>query len=152
MSFLRRLNPRNSILALFVYSALLVLGTYNPSGVSVWHWLSQATDWPGMWPVYVVVGLLVIGLWLFFLTSIRKSMSIAGISLIVLIVALLCYLPVHFQAMHVNQGSLTWLGLSGLIVVIGFGGSFSRIRFYLFGQRSVDTVHGDSVEVENSSA
>jgi hypothetical protein len=152
MNFLRRLNPRNSILALFVYSALLVLGTYNPSGVSVWHWIRQATDWRGMWPVYVVVGLLLIGLWLLFLTSIRKSMSLGGISLIVLIVALLCYLPVHFDTMNVTQSSLTWLALCGLIVVVGFGGSFARIRFYLFGQRSVDTVHGDTVEIEHPSA
>ncbi len=152
MGFLKRLNPRNSILALFVYSALLVLGTYNPSGVSVWHWLSQATDWSGMWPVYVVVGLFLIGLWLLFLTSIRKSMSLAGIGLIVVIVALLCYLPVHFQTLDVNQNSITWLTLVGLIVVVGFGGSFARIRFRLFGQRSVDAVHGDTIEVENSSA
>ncbi|PON19474.1 hypothetical protein C2W62_02610 [Candidatus Entotheonella serta] len=152
MNFLRRLNPRNSILALFVYSALLVLGTYNPSGVSVWHWLSQATDWGSMWPVYVVVALLLVGLWLLFLTSIRKSMSIPGICLIVVIVGLLCYLPVHFQTMDVNQSSITWLALAGLIVVVGFGGSFARIRFQLFGQRSVDTVHGDTVEVENTSA
>ncbi len=152
MNFLRRLNPRNSISALFVYSALLVLGTYNPSGISIWHWLSQAADWGSMWPVYVVVGLVLIGLWLLFLTSIRKSMSIGGISLIVMIVGLLCYLPVHFQAMNVNQSSITWLALCGLIVVVGFGGSFSRIRFHLFGQRSVDTVHGDTVEIENPSA
>jgi hypothetical protein len=151
MNFLRRLNPRHSILALFVYSALLVLGTYNPSGISVWHWLSQATDWRGMWPIYVVVSLVLVGLWLLFLTSIRKSMSLGGISLIVLIVALLCYLPVHFQAMSANQSSITWLVLCGLIVVVGFGGSFARIRFYLFGQRSVDTVHGDIVEIENTS-
>jgi hypothetical protein len=152
MGFLRRLHPRHSVLALFVYSALLVLGTYNPSGVSVWHWLTQAADWRGMWPVYVVVGLVLVGLWLLFLTSIRKSMSLGGIGLIVLIVALLCYLPVHFQAMHITQSSITWLVLSGLIVVVGFGGSFSRIRFYLFGQRSVDTVHGDTVEIEHPSA
>ncbi len=150
MNFLRRLNPRNSVLALFVYSALLVLGTYNPSGVSVWHWLTQAPDWSGMWPVYVVVGLVLVGLWLLFLTSIRKSMSIGGISLIVLIVGLLCYLPVHFDAMSTSQTSMTWLALVGLIVVVGFGGSFSRIRFSLFGQRSVDSVHGDTVEVEST--
>jgi len=152
MSFVRRLNPRNSILTLFVYSALLVLGTYNPSGVSVWHWLSRAADWGRMWPVYVVVGLVLAGLWLLFLTSIRKSMSIGGISLIVLIVALLCYLPVHFDTVHVTQSSITWLVLCGLIVVVGFGGSFARLRFYLFGQRSVDAVHGDAVEIEQTSA
>ena len=152
MNFVRRLNPRNSILALFVYSALLVLGTYNPSGVSVWHWLSQAADWGRMWPVYVVVGLVLAGLWLLFLTSIRKSMSIGGISLIVLIVALLCYLPVHFDTMNVTQSSITWLVLCGLIVVVGCGGSFARIRFYLFGQRSVDAVHGDTVDIEQTSA
>jgi hypothetical protein len=152
MNFVRRLNPRHSILALFVYSALLVLGTYNPSGVSVWHWLSQATDWGRMWPVYVVVGLVLAGLWLLFLTSIHKSMSIGGISLIVLIVALLCYLPVHFDTVNVTQSSIAWLVLCGLIVVVGFGGSFARIRFYLFGQRSVDAVHGDTVEIEQTSA
>jgi hypothetical protein len=79
-------------------------------------------------------------------------MSIGGISLIVLIVALLCYLPIHFDTMNVNQRSITWLVLCGLIVVVGFGGSFARIRFYLFGQRSVDAVHGDTVEIEQTSA
>jgi len=151
MNFPRRLNPRHSILALFIYSALLVLGTYNPSGVSVWHWLSQAADWRGMWPVYVVVALILVGLWLLFLTAIRKSMSLGGISLIVLIVALLCYLPVHFHAVNVNQNSISWLALCGLIVVVGFGGSWARIWFYLFGQRSVDTVHGDTVEIDHTS-
>ena len=151
MNFLRQLHPRNSVLALFVYSALLVLGTYNPSGVSVWHWLTRAADWGGMWPVYVVVGLVMAGLWLLFISSIRKSMSLPGIILIVVIVALLCYLPVHFDTMNVTQTSISWLALCGLIVVVGFGGSFARIRFALFGQRSVDTVHGDTVEVENPS-
>jgi len=105
-----------------------------------------------MWPVYVVVGLVLVGLWLLFITSIRKSMSIGGISLIVLIVALLCYLPVHFETLNVNQSNITWLALYGLIVVVGFGGSFARIRFYFFGQRSVDTVHGDIVEIEHPSS
>lgn len=151
MQFLRKLNPRYSLLALFVYAALLVLGTYNPAQVSVWHWLTQAQDWSRMWPVYVVVGLVLAGLWLLFLAAVRKSLSYSGIALIVIIVGLLCYLPVHFDAMDATSTSMTWLGLVGLIIVIGFGGSFSHIRFRLFGHRSVDTVQGDTIEVEEAS-
>ena len=152
MNFLRRLHPRNSVAALFVYSALLVLGTYNPSGVSIWHWLTrQDAGWGGMWPVYLVVSLVTVGLWLLFISSIRKSMSVPGLILIVVIVALLCYLPFHFDSMNVTQTSISWLALCGLIVVVGFGGSFARLRFAMFGQRSVDTVQGDTIEVENPS-
>lgn len=148
MNLLRRLNPRYSIWALFIYAALLVLGTYNPTRVSVWHWLTQAQDWPRMWPVYVAVALVLVGLWILFLTSVRKSLSYSGIVLITVIVGLLAYIPLHFEAMTANRTSITWLVLSGLIVVIGFGGSFARIRFRLFGHRSVDTVQGDSINVE----
>ena len=38
--------------------------------------------------------------------------------------------------------------VAGLIVVIGFGGSFARIRFRLFGHRSIDAVQGDTIHVE----
>jgi hypothetical protein len=50
--------------------------------------------------------------------------------------------------MTASSISITWLVLWGLIVVIGFGGSFARIRFRLFGHRSVDAVQGDTVHVE----
>jgi Family of unknown function (DUF6524) len=148
MNLLRRLNPRYSIWALFIYAALLVLGTYNPTRISVWHWLTQAQDWPRMWPVYMVTGLVVVGLWILFLTSVRKSLSYSGIALITVIVALLAYIPLHFNAMTASSSSITWLVLWGLIVVIGFGGSFARIRFRLFGHRSVDAVQGDTIHVE----
>jgi hypothetical protein len=101
-----------------------------------------------MWPVYVVTGLVVAGLWILFLTSVRKSLSYSGIALITVIVALLAYIPLHFNAMTASSISITWLVLLGLIVVIGFGGSFARIRFRLFGHRSVDAVQGDTINVE----
>jgi hypothetical protein len=50
--------------------------------------------------------------------------------------------------MTASSISITWLVLLGLIVVIGFGGSFARIRFRLFGHRSVDAVQGDTINVE----
>ncbi len=151
MERLRRFfSPRQNTFARFIYAALLVFGTYNPSGVSVGHWLwNQTATFLLIWPQYTLTVLVLAGLWLIFLRAARQALSLWGLALVVLIVGITGYLPFHLGWLAGGFQLVAWVALSALAAVLGFGASFATWWWKLFGQRSVDIVNDEIVEIQH---
>ena len=145
------LSPKKNPLALFIYATVLVFSTYNIWGHSVWHWLQvNAGNFMEIWPEYTLVVLLLLGAWAIFFRAAHSSMKWYGLLTVFLIVGLAAYtLFEHGWLDSRNQNTVILTGQIALALAIGFASSFSRIWYALFRQRSVDTVEGDTIGVED---
>ena len=67
------------VLARFAASLILVIATFNPTGYSFVHWI--AANFPHLEPIQLVVGIALLGLWLFFLHATWRSLGTVGVVL-----------------------------------------------------------------------
>ena len=68
-----------------LFSLALVLLTFNPTGHSYYHWL--ADGFPKVQPLEVIAGLLLLGLWVFFVRSTLQAMGAFGLVLLMALFA-----------------------------------------------------------------
>ena len=62
-----------SFLGRALLAALLVFATYNPSGYSYYHWLSDAIQNDSIEPLVTLAGIALLIGWVFFLLSLAPS-------------------------------------------------------------------------------
>jgi hypothetical protein len=127
-----------AVLARLLAVALLVGGTYNPSGYSWWHWTTEAD---GQWAGKVFAGLvLAIGYAVCVTATLRSLGWLLGAPLALTIAA-----GVWFG------WDMGWIDLSdatrrvlafqaALIAFLGTGTSFSLLRYRLAGQMDSRTL------------
>jgi len=70
------------VIGRFLASLILVLATFNPTGVSFVHWI--AGNFPKLAPLQLVMGIALLGLWLFFLHATWRSLGTLGVALIMM--------------------------------------------------------------------
>ena len=122
-----------------LFSVGLVLLTFNPTGHSYYHWL--ADGFPSIEPLEAVCGLLLLGLWVFFVRSAVTSMGAFGLVLVMALFAAIVWWMVTLGWLDVgNQSAMAWVVLTILALVLGFGMSWAHIRRRVSGQASVDRV------------
>jgi len=118
---------------------LLVYGTYNPSGYSYYHWITQGDH--DMMASKVCVGLVVV---LGFIICINATVrSLGGLLLTpgIGLVAALIWMLSSWNWIDLSDHLQRTLVLEGAIVaVLGAGLPFSQIRFRLAGQKDSRTV------------
>lgn len=137
-------NPKT----LLLIAVFCVFATYNPLKISLYHWISQG-HWDTQWLWYGLSSLVLLGIWIFLLDSIKKSCSAIGLGLIILILAGIGYIPYHTGFLSGVTEITIWLAQILLAIGLWFCASWARIRRALNGQASVDTVDGDSISIEN---
>ena len=121
------------------FALTLVFATYNPSGFSYLHWL--ADGFPTVTPVEAVVGLGLLGLWIFFIRSARAALGVIGVAVLVALFAAIVWWMSTRGWISVGTGStLAWIILTVLGLVLGIGMSWALIRQKASGQASVDRV------------
>ena len=119
-----------------VAAVVLVFATYNPSGWSYYHWVSQSEGFD----VYIALGgvVLLIG-WAIFLRATMRSLGAFGTLLAVLFFGLLIWAVIDlFNIPSDDLNLLTYLLLIGLAGVLSAGISWSHIRRRMTGQLDVD--------------
>jgi hypothetical protein len=123
----------------------LVYGTYNPEGISFFHWavrpLARGEGIGSLGAGKVVVGLLLLIGWLVFLKATRRSLGIAGAVLVLALGAALIWLLVE-QGVLAPQGTraIVHLALVVLSLVLAVGLSWSSVSRKLTGQMDTDEV------------
>jgi len=119
-------------------AAVLVLGTYNPTGWSFAHWALQ--DGEDL-PLKVLVGLGLAILYAIYLRATWNAIGIAGTALIVAFLGALAWTCVYYGILDLTEpGTLTWLVLFVAATVMGIGLSWSHVNRRLSGQADVDDV------------
>jgi hypothetical protein len=122
-----------------VFSVVLVLLTFNPTGHSYYHWLAE--DFPSIQPVEAIAGVALLGAWFFFVRSTLLAMGTIGLALLVAFFASVVWWIVRRGWLDVgDRAAMAWVVLVVLGLVLGIGLSWSHIRRQLSGQSSVDRV------------
>ena len=130
-----------SFIARWGFAAVLVLGTYNPSGYSYIGWLMTKNVTFG--PVLAIVGLVLLIAWIIYLRTTFLSMGWLGISLGAALFAAIIWLLVDIGWLNLDStGIIAYLALLLLSIILATGMSWSHIRRRLTGQVDVDDVEG----------
>jgi len=128
-----------SVALRIAFSLALVFLTFNPSGHSYFHWLTANLS--PVQPLVVVVGLVLVGAWLFFVRATFTSMGTVGIVLLLALFAAVVWWMVSLGWLSpANRSAMAWVVLTCLGLLLGIGMSWAHIRARITGQSSVDRV------------
>ena len=137
----RGLTPTGGALR-FVFAGGLIFSSYNPEGVSYYHWAllePSAFD-----PIKGLVGIALLVGWTVYLRATFRSLGSLGMLLAIAFFAMLVWSFVYYGWIVADsRRALTYLGMFVLAGVISAGMSWSLVRRKLTGQVDVDDV-GDS--------
>ena len=115
---------------------VLVLATYNPSGVSFFHWVAEAES---LGPEHFVVGVLIAIGWVILIAATKRSLNALGMILGIVLLGGIVWLLIDLGALSVESTSaLTWVLLICIAVLLAVGLSWSHIWRRLTGQFEVD--------------
>lgn len=123
----------------FFASLVLVIATYNPTGDSYIGWVSG--NFPHMQPLQAVVGLALLGLWLFFVHATWRSLGTLGVALGLAFFGAVIWLITSWGWLSMsNAGALAWVVLFVVACMLTLGLSWALIRVRVSGQAVVEEV------------
>lgn len=137
-------GPSFGGIALRALAALvLVFATYNPEGVSFYHWalapLIDGTTSAGPMSVKFLAGIALIAGWVVFLTATRRSIGIGGSVLVLAISGALVWILLDFGIVSAKSGrGLTYVVLICTALLLAVGMSWSHLSRRLSGQVDMD--------------
>lgn len=118
---------------------LLVFATYNPTGYSWFHWISNATD--RFDPLILFSGVVLLIGWVIYLRSTARSLGIVGVVLALAFVVSLIWVLVDYGLLSLNDATFFhYIVLFVISLVLATGMSWSHIRRRMTGQLDVDDV------------
>lgn len=122
-----------------VLSLVLVLLTFNPSGYSYVHMV--ADGFPGITPVELVLGILLLIGWIVFLGATLRSIGLLGMVLAFALCAALIWMIASWGWVRLEDtDALTWVGLVVLAVIMAVGMAWAHLYRRWTGQTTVDEV------------
>lgn len=128
---------------------LLVYATYNPEGVSFYHWLVKPRPGEvgatglihGFTPLKAFVGLGLLAAWIVFLQTARRSLGTGGALLIMALFGCSIWALIYYGAIApTSSRAIAHLVLIAVSLVLGVGMSWSLITRRMTGQVDTDTV------------
>ncbi len=123
----------------FLFSILLVLLSYNPSGYSFFHWVND--NMHSITPYMAIAGLLLIIGWAIYLKATINSLGIAGILLASALFGCLVWLFIYWKILDVNNTSaVAWVVEILLAILLAIGMCWSHISLRWSGQVDVDEI------------
>ena len=124
-----------AILARFVFALAVVFGTYNPEGVSYYHWLRQGG---GSQPLKVFAGVVLLIAWVLLLKTARSSLGTIGLVLAAAFFGTLIWVVMSLAHLGAHSGrAITYLVGVALAAVLSVGFGWARTRQKLTGQVDV---------------
>ena len=123
----------------FAAAMLLVFATYNPTGYSWFHWISNAPD--RFDPLILFSGVVLLIGWVIYLRSTARSLGIVGVVLALAFVVSLIWVLVDYGLLSLNDATFFhYIVLFVISLVLATGMSWSHIRRRMTGQLDVDDV------------
>jgi len=125
----------------FVGAVLIVLLTFNPSGYSYYHWVSDAIRSSGFGPEYAFSGVVLLIGWFILVRSSYRSLGPVGLFLAAAFIGTFVWLLDEYKLINTETTSATgWTALISLSALLAIGMSWSHIRRRLSGQVDMDDV------------
>jgi hypothetical protein len=135
------INGIGFLLRLLV-ACVLVFSTYNPSGYSYYHLLSENIS--NITPTIALFGVLLLVGWTIFLRATLRSLGAFGLLLAAAFLGVLLWMMIDWGWFDAdNLKAVTYLILVVLSGILAIGVSWSHIRRRITGQVDVDDVEGD---------
>ncbi|KOR30765.1 hypothetical protein TI04_04255 [Achromatium sp. WMS2] len=127
------------MLSRWLGALFVVMATYNPSGVSYWHWLTDFSD--TRWSLKALIGLIMAILNMFFVLISLRSMRRGGLLSAAIFSLVVVWTLRDYGYLH-NISFWTWITVILTFVgsIMGVGLSWSHIRGRLSGQADSNDV------------
>ena len=125
----------------FIGALILVLVTYNPSGQSAYHWISEAIAQSAFGPLHLIlVAILLIG-WVVYWIASWRALGALGFILAAVLLGAIIWLLVDIGLLRAESVSaVTWIVLVAIAMILAIGVSWSHIWRRLTGQFNVEDV------------
>ena len=126
-----------SFLGRWIFSLALVLGTYNPTQWCYFSWATSESTTFGR--IVAIVGIILLIGWIMFVRATFMSMGWLGITLGAALFGCVVWLMVDQGWLSLDsQGTIAWVVLVILSLILATGMSWSHIRRRMSGQFDVD--------------
>lgn len=110
----------------------LIAATYNPTE---WNFVRWAFDGPGQTPLKVFGGLVLLALYVVFLTAVLRGIGALGVLLVLGVTAAAVWVLVDWGWLRLdNPGAVTWVAIAGLALVLAVGMYWGILWRRLSGQ------------------
>ncbi len=125
----------------FIGALVLVLVTYNPSGHSAYHWISDAIAQSAFGPLHLIlVAILLIG-WVIYWIASWRALGVLGVVLAGLLLGGIIWLLIDIGLLEAGSVSaVTWILLVAIAAILAIGVSWSHIWRRMTGQLNVEDV------------
>ena len=121
---------------------ILVFSSYNPSGSSYYHWVSENIN--SLTPMIALAGVLLLVGWTIFLRATFRSLGPFGLLLAAAFLGVLLWMMIDWGWFDADSlTAVTYIVLIVLSGILAIGVSWSHIRRRITGQVDVDDVEGD---------
>jgi hypothetical protein len=128
-------------LRLLVATAL-VFSSYNPSGWSYFHWVTENP--PNFNPLMALAGIVLIIGWTIFLRATARSLGAFGLFLAAAFLGILLWMLIDWDLIPADSvTAISYIVLAILSGVLAIGISWSHVRRRMTGQVDVDEIEGD---------
>jgi hypothetical protein len=125
----------------FIAALALVLATFNPSGYSAYHWISEAIRESAFGPLHLLLIAVLIAGWVVFWIATWRSLDTLGVTLAAVIIGAIVWLLVDIGWLHPDsRQSITWIVLVCLALILALGLSWSHISRRITGQVNVEDI------------
>ena len=123
----------------FLFSVLLVFGTYNPEGYSYFDWVRVV--FPELTIEQAFVGIIVVIGWVIYLRATLRSLGVVGLGLAFTFFGLMLAMLFKWEWISLDASKMvTYVVLVLIAVVLAVGMSWSHLRRRMSGQLDMDDV------------
>lgn len=121
---------------------VLVFSTYNPSGWSYYHWVSENLS--NLNPLMALAGIVLLIGWTIYLRATARSLGIFGLLLAAAFFGTLLWLVIDWGLVAVDSiTAITYIILVIMCGILAIGISWSHVRRRMTGQVDVDEIEND---------
>jgi hypothetical protein len=127
-----------------IAAAVLVFCTYNPEGMSFYHWAIAPVVHgnASFTPVKFLAGIVLLAGWVVFLQATRRSIGALGALLVAAITGGVIWLLIDQRVVTASSGrGIANIVLIALSLILGVGMSWSHFSRRLSGQSDTDVVN-----------
>jgi len=126
----------------FVFAIILVFASYNPEGVSYYHWVSAAL--PDFTVIKAFVGVIILISWIILIRATLGSLGFIGIVLAAAFFGLAIWLIIDVLGLSTdNVRVISYIIGIMLASVLSIGVSWSHVRRRISGQVDTDELDRD---------
>ena len=121
---------------------VLVFSTYNPSGWSYYHWVSENLS--SLNPLMALGGTVLLIGWTIYLRATARSLGIFGLLLAAAFFGTLLWLVIDWGLVAADSiTAITYIILVIMCGILAIGISWSHVRRRMTGQVDVDEIEND---------